>query len=57
MKKCKTTNKICYRDKISAMIALSQIKSNRGARLERRFYMCRFCKNYHLTKQKNKNEM
>lgn len=49
MKKC---NKIKY-DKLGAMLALASCKSKKAKsyRLEKRYYYCKFCKAYHLTKQ------
>lgn len=48
MKKC---NKVKY-DKIGAMLALASCKSRKAKsyRLERRYYYCKLCKAYHLTK-------
>ena len=44
-----------YRDKISAMIALSKCKwlgNYKPHRMEYRIYWCKECNCYHLTKQK-----
>lgn len=45
-------NKIKY-DKLGAMLALVSCKSKKAKsyRLEKRYYYCKFCKAYHLTKQ------
>ena len=43
-------NKIKYKDKISAMLALASCKhSRKGKRQEHRIYYCSVCKCYHLT--------
>ena len=49
-------NKIKYKDKISAMFALSQCKKFRkvSKKIEKRYYYCDICKSWHLT-SKNKN--
>lgn len=47
-------NKIKYKDKLSAMFALSQCKNGKkGNRRECRFYFCNECNAYHLTSKKN----
>jgi hypothetical protein len=46
--KCK---KITYKDKLSAMIALANCLSiHNKKRMETRYYWCKECKGYHLTK-------
>ena len=50
-------NKIKYKDKISAMLALASCKhSRKGKRREHRIYYCEICKCYHLT-SKNKKKI
>lgn len=44
-----------YKDKIAAMFALSQCKRGKGQRQEIRFYYCRDCNAWHLTKQNKRN--
>ena len=44
-----------YKDKISAMFALSQCKRGKGHRQEIRLYYCNECKAWHLTKIQNWN--
>ena len=57
MKKCR---KVKYKDKLSAMFALSQCrrvgnyKSNRD---EKRIYFCPICKAYHLTSKNKKKDL
>lgn len=44
-----------YKDKISAMFALSQCRkvgNYNAKRNEKRIYYCAICKSYHLTSQK-----
>ncbi len=50
MKKCLKTG---YKDKISAMFALSQVRRQdaRGNRQEKRVYYCPICHKWHLTSQ------
>ena len=46
-------NKIKYKNKIRAMLALAQCKnSKKGKRQEHRIYYCSVCKCYHLTSKK-----
>lgn len=46
-------NKIKYKNKIRAMLALEQCKnSKKGKRQEHRIYYCSVCKCYHLTSKK-----
>lgn len=43
-------NKIKYKDKISALIALAKCKNTpKGNRLESKIYYCTICKGWHLT--------
>ena len=50
MNKVIKCNKIKYKDKISAMFALSQCKrKSKGKRQEKRIYYCNICKAWHLT--------
>ena len=44
-----------YKDEIAAMFALSQCKRGKGQRQEIRFYYCRDCNSWHLTKQNKRN--
>ncbi len=41
-----------YKDRISAMFALSQCKKGNGNRQEIRYYYCSECDAWHLTKTK-----
>lgn len=51
-KKC---NKVKYKDKLSAMIALASCLSlHNKKRMETRYYWCKECNAYHLTKMNKK---
>lgn len=46
-------NKIKYKDKIAVMLALASCKCNpNGKRQETRYYFCKECNAWHLTKKK-----
>ena len=51
-----TCNKRKFKDKISAMFALSQVRSQKakGNRQEKRIYHCPICNKWHLTSQNKK---
>ena len=49
------TGKVCYTDKIKALLAVVKIESvgpqEPGGHLPKRVYRCRYCNYYHLTSQ------
>ena len=51
--------KISYKDKLSAMFALSQTKrvgNKKSNRNECRFYFCNICNAFHLTSEKKRKK-
>lgn len=48
-KRCESTNKIMYHDKVTALQAAEQSRIERGTELW--VYRCQYCNNWHLTHQ------